>query len=108
MNRFLITSVVTSIALEGSNIYAGGDFMFVDGFSSDSLNHIAKYDGSVWKSVGGGVSVDESDDHDVFEGVVRAISVKGSDVYVGGRFKKAGDTTVNYIARWNGSSWSSL
>lgn len=101
-------SLVTAIALEGSKLYAGGDFMFIDGFSSDSLNHIAVYESSIWKTVGGGVSIDATDDFDVFEGVVRAITLKDSDIYIGGRFTNAGDQTVNYIARWDGSAWHSL
>jgi hypothetical protein len=39
---------------------------------------------------------------------VNAITVSGSDVYVGGEFIHAGDINVNYIARWNGSIWSPL
>jgi hypothetical protein len=34
--------------------------------------------------------------------------VSGSDVYVGGSFTTAGGNPANYIARWNGSSWSAL
>ena len=101
-------SVVTALALNGNTLYAGGDFMFVDRFSSDSLNHMAKYAGGVWETVGGGVTIDESDDFDVFEGIVRAITSKDSDIYIGGRFTNAGDKTVNYIARWDGTNWHSL
>jgi hypothetical protein len=32
----------------------------------------------------------------------------GNDLYVGGRFTTAGTATANRIAKWNGSSWSSL
>jgi hypothetical protein len=37
-----------------------------------------------------------------------AILVIGTDVYVGGDFTHAGPTQVNYIAKWDGSSWSPL
>jgi hypothetical protein len=39
---------------------------------------------------------------------VLALAVSGSDLYVGGYFTMAGDTAANYVARWNGSGWSTL
>src|SRR5438046_5484184 len=43
------------------------------------------------------------------DGEVRAIAVgTNGDVYVGGAFTNAGGITVNRIARWNGSAWTSL
>ncbi len=42
-------------------------------------------------------------------GAVRALAVSGSDVYVGGWFQDAGGIPeADYVARWNGSSWSAL
>ncbi len=46
------------------------------------------------------------------DGTVRAFAVyddgSGSRLYVGGDFGTAGDRVVNYIARWDGTSWSPL
>lgn len=42
------------------------------------------------------------------DGNVKAIVVSGTDVYVGGEFTRAGPIAANYIAKWNGSSWSAL
>jgi len=39
---------------------------------------------------------------------VYALAVSGSDLYAGGRFTTAGGTPANYIAKWDGSSWSAL
>jgi hypothetical protein len=40
---------------------------------------------------------------------VLALAVSGTDLYVGGRFKNAaGLAKADYIARWNGSTWSAL
>jgi len=39
---------------------------------------------------------------------VFALAVSGSDLYVGRRFTTAGNAAANYIAKWNGSRWSTL
>jgi PKD domain/Bacterial SH3 domain len=41
-------------------------------------------------------------------GAVSALAVSGSDMYAGGSFTTAGGVSANYIAKWNGSSWSAL
>ena len=37
-----------------------------------------------------------------------ALAVSGSNLYAGGDFTTAGSNAANYIAQWNGSSWSPL
>jgi hypothetical protein len=44
----------------------------------------------------------------LYSPIVYALAVSGSDLYVGGRFTTAGNAAANYIAKWNGSSWSTL
>jgi hypothetical protein len=39
---------------------------------------------------------------------VYALAASGSNVYAGGFFTNAGGIAANYIAKWNGSSWSVL
>ncbi|MBL8167513.1 MAG: putative Ig domain-containing protein, partial [Acidobacteria bacterium] len=41
-------------------------------------------------------------------GFVSAITVSGTDIYVGGYFVSIAGVRVNNIAKWNGSSWSAL
>jgi hypothetical protein len=39
---------------------------------------------------------------------VNALAVNGTELYAGGGFTTAGGVGVNYIAKWNGTSWSAL
>lgn len=85
----LASNTINQIAVDSSgNIYAGGAFTSVNGVTA---NRVAKWNGSVWTSLGSGV-----------DGQVLSILVDNSDnVYVGGFL-------TNNVARWNGSSWVSI
>ncbi len=96
----------TVIALardNNNNVYAGGGFTTA---ASLPAKYVAKWNGSAWSAVGNG-----------FNATVIALAVDGSDnVYAGGVFTLACDATcnyatstiVNYIAKWNGSTWSAM
>jgi len=88
------TTVVSAIAVSGSNVYVGGNFTNAGGVSA---NNVAKWDGSGWSALGSGLN-----------GPASAIALSGSDVYVGGSFTSAGGGSANHIAKWDGSSWSAL
>jgi trimeric autotransporter adhesin len=88
------TREVEAMAICGSDLYVGGWFTQAGDVAA---NHIAKWDGSAWSSLGSGVN------DWVFD-----IAVSGSDIYVGGFFTQAGGVAANRIAKWNGSVWSSL
>jgi hypothetical protein len=85
---------IHALAVSGGSLYAGGNLGLIRGVG---VNHIARWDGDVWSSLGGGVS-----------GRVHAIVVWGGDVYAGGDFVSAGGSTVNHVGRWNGAAWSPL
>jgi trimeric autotransporter adhesin len=92
---------VYTLAVSGSDLYAGGQFDTAGGVSA---NYVAKWNGSNWSSLGSGIS-----GYFPYGNVyVHALAVSGSDLYVGGLFTTAGGGSANYIAKWNGSAWSSL
>jgi len=87
----------------GPALYAGGVFTSA---GSVAANSIAKWDGSTWSALGGGVT------GGVANGGVYALTVyddgSGPALYAGGDFTTAGGASANRIAKWDGSTWSAL
>ena len=87
----------------GPALYAGGQFRTAGGVP---VNLIARWNGSSWEDVGGGVS------SPLVSTAVLAMTVfddgTGPALYVGGSFTAAGGIPANNIARWDGSSWQAL
>lgn len=79
-------------------LIAAGQFDSIDGVIVD---HIARYDGSTWSSLGDGV------DGGQFTRIFGA-RVHDGLLYIAGDFTLAGSTPVSYVAIWDGTSWSSL
>jgi hypothetical protein len=86
----------------GEALYAGGNFATAGGVGA---NRIAKWDGLTWSALGSGMG-------GTFPSSVYALTVfddgGGPALYAGGRFTVAGGVGANYIAKWDGSSWSAL
>ncbi len=84
----------------GPSLYAGGWFTTAGGMT---VNHIARWDGAQWSSLGSGIS-----------GRVEALTVfddlsgGGPALYAGGDFTTAGGAAASRIAKWDGAAWSSL
>jgi len=85
----------------GSALYAGGDFSTAGGVAA---SNIAKWDGSSWSPLGSGVAGGP--------GGVYNLHVyddgSGPALYVGGWFETAGGITANGIAKWDGTSWTTV
>ncbi len=87
--------------LPNGDLIAGGEFTNAGGVSA---NRIARWNGSTWSALGTGVSGEPTPTIRV-----SALTLLPSgDMIAGGRFTSAGGVIANYIARWNGSSWSAL
>jgi hypothetical protein len=99
-----LNNTVNALALLGGDLYVGGQFNQANAGASIAASGLARWNGSTWSAVGSGAGNGVS-------GTVRALLVSGSDLYVGGFFtqvNQGASIPANYIARWNGASWSAL
>lgn len=105
---FWVTSLAVFDDGSGPALYAGGNFGVAGGVQASS---VAKWDGQNWSPLGSGVGP--------YDGwcpwciyVTALASFTGVDgttrLYAGGNFTRAGSLNLNYIAQWNGSTWSAL
>jgi hypothetical protein len=87
---------IKTMAWLGSDLYIGGDFTSINGVSA---NRLVKFDGTNWTVLGSGITGNR----------VSILVSFGSDLYVGGWFTSAGGVagTIS-IAKWNGTTWSSI
>lgn len=91
---------VYALALSGNNLYAGGAFTNAGGTVAAG---IARWDGTNWSALGSGVGNGFIGRPEVY-----ALAVSGNNLYAGGPFTFAGGNPANFIARWDGSSWSAF
>lgn len=101
-----LNSQVRSITGDGTNIYVGGSFTNVNnnGTVLSEADNLAMWDGSNWSALGNsGAGVG------AFDKTVWALDLYGSTLYAGGDFTNAGgDPEADFIAKWNGATWSAL
>jgi hypothetical protein len=94
---------VYALAVSGPDLYVGGEF--TDAADILEADRVARWDGSRWSALGNkgrGIGV-------LDWGMVIALAVSGTDLYVGGSFfDAAGIATADNIAMWDGSNWSAL
>lgn len=98
---------VTALAVLGNDLYAGGWFTTAGGIT---VRCVAKWNGSSWSALCSGMTAAYWSDDGEYNTTpyVYALAVSGSDLYVGGYFNTAGDADANFIAKWDGNSWSAL
>jgi hypothetical protein len=82
----------------GPQLHAGGTFQVIGG---TQVNAIARWNGTTWSSVGGGMN------GEVFA-LLDFDAGSGTRLYAGGAFTTSGGVSTNYLARWDGTTWSSV
>lgn len=90
---------VWALTVFNGELYAGGMFT-ATGDNLTSLNHVAKWDGVQWLSVGEGLN----------DTVARfCIDTAQNILYAGGAFTQTGlGMPAKHIAKWNGSVWTEI
>jgi len=83
------------LAIFRGELYAGGDF---ERSGANALHYVARWDGSAWRDVAGGVD----------RGSVTSFAVLNNRLYMGGGFSRAGNVPANGVARWDGVEWRAL
>jgi hypothetical protein len=95
-----INAAVQDIKVSGSDVYIGGDFTNAGG--NNANDYLTRWTGSAFVPPG-------SETAGPLNGTVSAVVVSGTEVYVGGSFTNAGNVPgADYIAKWNGTTWSGL
>ncbi|HEV8629040.1 MAG TPA: hypothetical protein VGV61_01900, partial [Thermoanaerobaculia bacterium] len=84
----------------GPALYVGGTFTTAGG---TTVNRVAKWNGTTWSALGSGFT------HTTLAASVDALTVfddgTGPKLYAGGQFNRSGSTTINNVAKWNGTAW---
>ncbi len=86
------------------NIIASGDFTKAGGVDGPTVNYVARFDGTQWYAMDGGVEPGSL----LFGGPLALTTDINGDIITGGLFTTAGGTTINYIARFDGTQWQAL
>ncbi|MBI3415083.1 MAG: hypothetical protein HY043_07155 [Verrucomicrobia bacterium] len=94
--------VVYALAVSGTNLYVGGSFTLA---GDVAVKNIAKWDGNKWSALETGLAGGRGYPYGSY---VAALTVSGSDVYVGGAFTTAGGIAATNIVKWNGTTWSAM
>jgi hypothetical protein len=92
---------VTALATVGDTLYVGGFFRYVE---YQQANGLARWDGSVWSGLGGGLFIGSGSQ----PGFVRKMQWFAGKLIVAGEFARADSTAVDGLASWNGSAWEAL
>jgi hypothetical protein len=97
-----LNNIPLDLELSGGNLYAAG--LFYNAYNDAKADYIAWWDGTDWHSLGS-----NNNNNGAMNGPVKSIEVANGYVYAGGNFYDAGtEATADYVAAWDGNSWSGL
>lgn len=84
-----------ALVSDGTLLYVGGEF---DHAGAVPVSHVAKWDGSAWSPLGGGIA-------NFGYGIVCCLLHDQGRIYCGGVFGQAGAVAAANLAAWDGSQW---
>ena len=96
-----VTGPVRAVTTFGGDLIVGGQFGGAGGVPGTFV--IARWDGTAWSALGGGLNDTVMSLATFDDG-----SGSGTELYAGGYFTTAGGSAANYIAKWDGYTWSPL
>lgn len=112
-NNGALNNYVTSILIDGSDVYVGGSFYDVNnnGTVLPAADAIAKWDGSSWSAIG-----DNGAGNGTFSrsgSGVMVMALQGGTLLAGGYFYDPVDNNApllqaDFLVQWNGGHWSGV
>ena len=87
-----VDGTVTSLAVAGTDVYAGGEFTTAGG--QVAADHLARWDGQAWSAVGSVQYVEQP-----YSTAVRALACDETHLYLGGVFDHVADVSASSLAR---------
>ncbi|HRP63500.1 MAG TPA: hypothetical protein PK400_09430, partial [Phycisphaerales bacterium] len=90
-----VNGMVRQLAMYDGDLIAAGSFTEAGGVP---VSYIARWDGTQWHALAGGVNDNQ---------VLALIQFNG-DLIAAGAFTEAGGVPVGYIARWDGVQWHAM
>ncbi len=102
LTDLIYTTPVDGIVAFKGDIYVGGGFRKAGG---KTVYGIARWDGSEWHDLEGGLSTPGDLDHRYC--TAGGLAADDEFLYVAGDFLRAGDVEVTNFAKWDGDQWLS-
>jgi hypothetical protein len=93
-----VSTFILDVAVKGNEVYVCGAFASAGGVQA---NQIAKWTGSQWAALGGGITQTNGE-------WISSIEIFGNNLVAGGLFYSIGNVKTNCIAMWDGTRWSPM
>lgn len=95
---------VHALVVYNDQLIAGGQFLSTMSDTAPGqykTQHIAKWDGEHWSSLGNGIGVQAGNG-------IYSLMAFNNDLLAGGQFTRMDNKSINLLAKWDGTQWTSL